>query len=965
MLTDEQELELMEMEIEIFNSNKEKKKQESVEAVSFGPSYVPRTDRAPGEQGKRNIKAKKVSDESHLAEHLPNVLGGKVDLSSGADFNTRSYLAMYPTMEDRRKVLIGSYGEGNVKSLVVSGEPQLLFKDKKSDKWKFVDLPFGIEFADVTADLVGEVVPTLAGIAGTVQGLKKGGLIKAAAFGSVAYGAAGVAQDAFVRGVTPEVDVDFAEIAKRRPIETAFNFGLDLATGGVGKFFTSRILRKEGTGIAHDSIVALEKDLGMKFPAFMKEGESSMTAAADIATTRPESAVADFLTAIKDNINRKVSGQVEPESNDELVNFARKEVEKSTGRLNELKDKVSSLKRTKEFEDKLKKEGKKRTAAFELYEKKAKSQLEFAKEKAIERTTKVMEKEVQLASKAHVKAPSKPMYEVGSELQQARASHFIKETAKSDAMYGEALAKIGNTPVPVSSVVGAFNGVANKAVRDSVDELVIGLASTSQKYTNRAISGLKDIDSLSFGEVDNLRKSIGDKAGFGGNRTQDQIDFGKVYANLDSILLEMAAKLGDDGKLYTQAKENFKKNVLPLQDNDSYNLIKPRTGEFFSDHINRLKSTNEVTFPNFESDAQAIIEASLKTKASVEKALRASGGDLNTLQSLRNEFLRDKGITSENALNANTFKIADKDEGIVTALWPAKAANGKNLKLESFKQIQKVIDRSLDSVNAAKKLPIPELAKPQTQAAEKELAKMTADIAKHEAEMKQVTSTHLMKMWNKGEIPTPENRTIMETFMAGIRGADNKAQDAFVNRLKEEGKGELLAQATIHDLLVRSGQGTRSATRGSGSNTLWNRSEMNTNLEGEKAFLVRALGKERYDNLKKWNESLSWLEGKDLKAEARASATANAKGKAAIYWGNMTAATAVRFKSAMLYNQLKNPVSFKVVKSAEDYDKIMNRVIMSTLISKDGIQAIANEAEADPEFKANMAEFYSEVFQGQ
>jgi len=205
----------------------------------------------------------------------------------------------------------------------------------------------------------------------------------------------------------------------------------------------------------------------------------------------------------------------------------------------------------------------------------------------------------------------------------------------------------------------------------------------------------------------------------------------------------------------------------------------------------------------------------------------------------------------------------------------------------------------------------------------------------------------------------------METFISGIQKADQAQQSTFIKKLKEEGKGEMLAQSVIYDLVTRAGHGTADAIKGVGGSTLWNRAKMDSNLKSQKQFLIRALGKDRYENLVRWNQSLKWLEGKALPDEIRGSATTTTKGKVAAYFSNLPAAVATRFKSAMLYSQLNNPLSFKIVKSAEDYDKIMNRVVMNTLISKDGIQAIASEAENDPEFKAKMAEFYSEVFQEQ
>ena len=105
---------------------------------------------------------------SALNEGLSTLLGGDVDLDSGLDWKTRFGLA-FKTGENKEKYLQEKFGQENVRKIDVAGKPITIVKDPQSSKFVAVD-ELGLSPKDLI-DASGEVVPTIGSIAGGIAAL--------------------------------------------------------------------------------------------------------------------------------------------------------------------------------------------------------------------------------------------------------------------------------------------------------------------------------------------------------------------------------------------------------------------------------------------------------------------------------------------------------------------------------------------------------------------------------------------------------------------------------------------------------------------------------------------------------------------------------------------------------------------------------------------------------------------------
>ena len=167
-----------------------------------------------------------------------------VDIDSGMSFWERTKLNIQPTDAEKMKQLEDTYGKDGVAMLDVGGTSKMFFRDPKTKKMTMVDEQ-GASFADFTADIAGEILPTAGAITGGIVGFGAGGplgsIAGAAAGGALARGA----QDITTRALSGE-EQQFGEMGGRIAKEAAFGAFFDAATLGTGKFFS----RFGGKGLA-------------------------------------------------------------------------------------------------------------------------------------------------------------------------------------------------------------------------------------------------------------------------------------------------------------------------------------------------------------------------------------------------------------------------------------------------------------------------------------------------------------------------------------------------------------------------------------------------------------------------------------------------------------------------------------------------------------------------------------------
>jgi hypothetical protein len=171
-------------------------------------------------------ESKRKSLRTHLARSM-GVGEDKIDIDSGMGFWDRTKLNMQATDADKMKQLEDTYGKDGVAMLDVGGTPKMFYKDPKSNKMTMVDEQ-GTSFADFTADIAGEVLPTVGSVVGGVVGSAASPVLGTAAGSALGYGAVAGLQDAAVRALSGE-DIRPGEIAGRTAVEMAVMAPFDQA----------------------------------------------------------------------------------------------------------------------------------------------------------------------------------------------------------------------------------------------------------------------------------------------------------------------------------------------------------------------------------------------------------------------------------------------------------------------------------------------------------------------------------------------------------------------------------------------------------------------------------------------------------------------------------------------------------------------------------------------------------------
>jgi hypothetical protein len=164
---------------------------------------------------------------------------GNIDATSGISDSDRLALGLRPTMGQKLDHLRTEYGYRNVQAVPVNGSYRLIIKTEgegQNAKYKYVNEE-GLDFGDITQFGAGAAIPIVAATIATVAApillptLAVAGWGSAAALATVSAGTyfgAGVLQDSAVASYDGSVP-DFAEIAKRRGVESAFAFFPEMA----------------------------------------------------------------------------------------------------------------------------------------------------------------------------------------------------------------------------------------------------------------------------------------------------------------------------------------------------------------------------------------------------------------------------------------------------------------------------------------------------------------------------------------------------------------------------------------------------------------------------------------------------------------------------------------------------------------------------------------------------------------
>ena len=924
---------------------KKTNQQSSMAKLAVGPKAKEREPTQFGVSGKRNKKAEKPDELKFYKDHLPSALmvgDDEIDLSSGAPVGLRAGYDFLPTMSDKVNALKNKFGEENVRSLNISGNQNLMYKNK--GKWKFFDLPFGVEFADVTSDLVGDIAPTLASVAAALPAAVSTPAGMAFA-GAVAGGAVGSAQDIAARKAFG-LEVKAAEVARRRSIEAVLSGGMDYGAMKAIGFVAGSVLRREGMDEAAQQLKLVEDQV--KLPSIVREGEDGISQIVNSAELYKDGTAAKFLEGVRDQVNWQFVG--DPVNPEPIINkFTDDIINSKLGELNKISKSVDS---TLDAIDKLKA---KTPGGSNVFNKKN------AKKEATEVFNNLLLKET---NKVAV-LPESPA-KLGKKLQDLVSSGYVDSEVTKKSKYNKAYDLLKDETVYGREISKIFEKQTKNAIVDAENEIISMLANPAVKMSGAAVNKLEDVanSQLSFKTLNDIIRIAESKSGaakMGAN--VNEAAYAALTNDLKKLRQKVLNKSSKEGReAFEDAQSYLKDVVLKYRQGAIGSAIKTEAGSNYSEAIGLAMSNKQIKLPNRLEDPTKVILKSISNTTEAKNFLRATNNSLEARNLMRTEFLSSKGIVKDQPINKSAFDFSRQEIDVIDVLWPKKEKGGYNRKYQTLKKIQKLAETGDDFIEGLTAESIDKLSTQNTEIIEREILKLTQKEKDLRKKQTKITSNFLVKMWNKGEIPLPTNQTTMETFMSGIRSSDFREQQSFSELLKNEGKEEMFKRAVVNDLMLRVKSKSKNKQMASKGVTMWDQNSMKNTLNSERQFLLNFLGKSEYDNLVKWNNALSWVStSKRAGPGIRVGAASGAGEKPNFFFSNLVEPIANRFKSAIIYTQLKNPIPFKILVNPEKHDKWMEKIIQSTFITDQGIEAIMNESKSDPEFKAWATEFYKDA----
>ena len=287
-----------------------------------------------------------------------------VDATSGISDSDRLALGFRPTMDQKIDYLRMEYGYRNVQAVPVNGSYRLIIKTEgegENSKYKYVNEE-GLDFGDITQFAAGATIPIVAATIATVAApvmlpaLAVAGWGSAAALATVSAGSyfgAGVLQDSAVAAYDGSVP-DFAEIAKRRGVESAFAFVPEMAMirggqwlsgfAGSGADDVAKLLRADFESLKTTFTKVL--DDGTELVPNLQAGLGGLTSRAGAATEQAASAMSPALRKIYQNNLDEVDSMMNalnggsPKPIQEIVEVAR---DRLTQMLTKLSNDVTSF----------------------------------------------------------------------------------------------------------------------------------------------------------------------------------------------------------------------------------------------------------------------------------------------------------------------------------------------------------------------------------------------------------------------------------------------------------------------------------------------------------------------------------------------------------------------------------------------------------------------------------------------
>lgn len=903
-----------------------------------------------------SIEAKKVpvyeEQDVFLKRELSRALSvpqDQLELEKGAPWHIRYQTSFLQNMSDKTRILQREYGADNVKGINIGGKQTLLYREKPNSKWRFLDGRSRLEIADFTADLSGELLPTVASFVG-------GGAALSSGFG--AGGTAGIAaaseftigslQDIAARKIM-DLDADLINTLERRGIQSSLSFAIDVGTMKAGKPLMGLIGRRyKATGEQMlDDLNKLADPLDI--PATLRTSENILTRSQEIANEYPNSAISKFFQDTRTRIGSFVEERVglsfqTPEASQ---NFLRTKFEELNAKfnadMNRISNSISNLD--------IKATGLKEAPTIN------------ANRKAKEAYQKELSQRVSGMGLREMQSPEA----MGKSYQQQLLLNYVQKNARKNELYGTAYEMIGEIGTFGENVADIFTKFENEAILDAANEVMGFVNPSAMRQSGKAAEALMDIaaEPINFRQFNGIIQLLETKtkrnsmnAGFDANTYRRITD--ALRSERDKILKITSP---ETRKAWETAEAYYRNEFLPINEGKFYNQYKPRVGQSLADIRANPKNINKVSFAQ---GGELYLNSAVKNGSSVTQTLELSNNNPEIRNLLRDAFMQKHGLIAGQPIPNISFTPSDYD--VVRNLW------GKE-KVGTFQKLQNFVN-GRNEWETTFKDELLETMSAQSKAREAELFKLAGQKQSEEQALKTLQANNFVKLAKDGVIPLPENGV---TFgLLGEKLLSLKPNDfkGFVQTVDNTGTPEMrmhLENAILYDLLRRSGNKSDVAQLANHGYQLWDGDSMKKLLDNSniRSNLTSLFGEERISALTDWNNALRRVSvvRPEQQIDMRVGSTANDKGFA-LFFSNVVGTVKNRSMAAYLNFALKSdsfinkfvPALRKQPMSPEAFDDALLAVQKGLFFSERGLLGLYSQAEQDPEFSNWITGQYADVF---
>jgi hypothetical protein len=888
--------------------------------------------------------------KQQIAKHTARALGlkeSKVDAYKGMGGWGRFKLGMLRDEESKAEQLEKLYGRENLNVVNIGGKQHMLYRDEAEteNKWRRVDEQ-GASFADL-ADVSGAVLPTAAAVGGAIGAVALTGATGGLAVPLIAAGGAalggfggGVAQDVASEVATGQ-DVDLGDIAGRRGKEALLGVPIDLATAGIGRLGAKALGKRMITKSAAEAKSALS-DLLEK-----TGGDRGML---DVIPTSDKSAAARLSRLAKESEGLEASraGRIHDQV-DKIVEAAKgrvatdvpvedvimREADALRATMKQRKDEIARLK--------IEEATAKRAATGEKKVLTAGARQKLEREGAEEAASqeKIIDATIDRLIKKQLKGAERLRTTTGESIRKSVLAGKVKDEKIVDDLYAEA-ERVMKAPIyklrdqhSLVPIAKAYDRVMKKYnITDPADDYSYRLleARLGQTVANDLVTLQADLAAgrtVNFSKLNSMTRRLANQvnrkktAGF----TEDERIINDLARSMQKTRDAALDKIGATAAgAWKKANAEYRQRILPRTEN-------------ITDRAQRsIAGGSDVAI-----SPEKLADEALSSSQAIRQTIRSAENPNEMRKLLRGHYM--SRIIDE--AGDKTIKI-DMDE--IRPLFlknaDARAAADRLREINSLIKNRKINPRSITAADVEAVV-----GDPLTPSGKKAMELLKRRGAIEEAQGRE-TFKSLQKM-AKGQQPIPED---IHAFVDEFVRLDARDMKQLLDRLPDEPSRNSLRRSALDHLLQSNEAGGQAGSRRAGSKIIFNPDTMFETLRKNEGKWRTALGGETYDDMIK--------SAKVLKATPIPKPTVDEYGRTIVPKADIGGGGGLIFYATgpvrwlgrktmdILHGSGKISTMLESITASREVDEeLFKKIILSSMATRRGMEAVADEADKDKNFE--------------